>query len=280
MQTNWKGLIGAFLRVLIAAGRPESTVALRRNQLTFMARMLGDVPQDVTEDDLVEWFAAQNWKRETRRSYRSAARGFFAWAHGAGHIPNNPAAKLRPIAMDKPAPKPAPDPIWVGAVAVADARTRLMLKLAAELGLRRGEVARAHTRDLHQLGDGPVLIVHGKGSKERMVPVSAGLATLIELGAAGHTAGASPSGWLFPGETDGHLSPMWVGELCSRVLSGVWTMHSLRHRAATRAYRGTRNLRAVQVLLGHSSISTTERYLAVDDSEVRAAMIAAGADVT
>jgi integrase len=41
------------------------------------------------------------------------------------------------------------------------------------------------------------------------------------------------------------------------------------------AYRGTRNLRAVQVLLGHASIATTERYVAVDDSEIRAAMVAA-----
>jgi site-specific recombinase XerD len=50
---------------------------------------------------------------------------------------------------------------------------------------------------------------------------------------------------------------------------------TFRHRFATRAYRGTRNLRAVQVLLGHSSIATTERYVAVDDSEIRAAMVAA-----
>jgi integrase/recombinase XerC len=48
------------------------------------------------------------------------------------------------------------------------------------------------------------------------------------------------------------------------------------HSFATRTRRGTRNLRAVQVLLGHSSIATTERYCAVDDSEIRAAMEAAG----
>jgi integrase/recombinase XerC len=54
-----------------------------------------------------------------------------------------------------------------------------------------------------------------------------------------------------------------------------WIMHTLRHRFSSRAYRGTRNLRAVQVLLGHSSIATTERYCAVDDDEIRAAMEAA-----
>jgi integrase len=52
-------------------------------------------------------------------------------------------------------------------------------------------------------------------------------------------------------------------------------MHKLRHRFATRAYRGSGNLRAVQVLLGHSSVATTERYTAVDDDLIRAAMMSA-----
>jgi site-specific recombinase XerD len=50
-----------------------------------------------------------------------------------------------------------------------------------------------------------------------------------------------------------------------------YAMHTLRHRFATRAYRGSRNLRSVQTLLGHASIATMERYTAVDDDEVRAA---------
>jgi site-specific recombinase XerD len=82
-------------------------------------------------------------------------------------------------------------------------------------------------------------------------------------------------GWLFPNGSGGHLSPWMVGQLVARVLPAQWTMHTLRHRFASRAYRGTRNLRAVQVLLGHASIATTERYTAVDDSEIRAAMTAA-----
>jgi len=52
-------------------------------------------------------------------------------------------------------------------------------------------------------------------------------------------------------------------------------MHALRHTFASRAYRGTRNLRAVQMLLGHASIATTETYCAVNDDEVRATAMAA-----
>jgi site-specific recombinase XerC len=58
-----------------------------------------------------------------------------------------------------------------------------------------------------------------------------------------------------------------------------YTMHTLRHRFGTRAYRGSRNLRAVQELLGHASIATTERYTAIDDDEIRAAAMAAAAEL-
>jgi site-specific recombinase XerD len=63
--------------------------------------------------------------------------------------------------------------------------------------------------------------------------------------------------------------------MVSRVLPDGLTMHTLRHRFASKAYRGTRNLRAVQQLLGHATIATTERYTAVDDDEMRAAAMAA-----
>jgi site-specific recombinase XerD len=118
--------------------------------------------------------------------------------------------------------------------------------------------------------------VHGKGQKQRTVPLSDGLAELIRCGAVGHTPGMPERGWLFPRWPEGgHLTPQYVGLLVARALPDQWTMHTLRHRFSSRAYRGTRNLRAVQMLLGHASIATTERYVAVDDSEMRAAMVAA-----
>jgi integrase len=85
-------------------------------------------------------------------------------------------------------------------------------------------------------------------------------------------------GYLFPGDDDGHLSARYVGKLMAGALPDHSTAHTLRHRFATRAYRGTRNLRAVQALLGHSSVATTERYTAVDDDEIRAAMMSAAGD--
>ena len=79
------------------------------------------------------------------------------------------------------------------------------------------------------------------------------------------------TGHLFPGQCDGHLSVVYVGQLISSLMPAGYTMHTLRHRMATRAYRGSRNLRAVQTLLGHASVATTQRYCACDDDEVRAA---------
>ena len=119
------------------------------------------------------------------------------------------------------------------------------------------------------------LLVHGKGGKKRVVPISDSLAQAIRRGPAGHTPGAPADGWLFPARDNGPVTAQYVGQLVADALPDNWTMHTLRHRFATRAYRGTRNLRAVQVLLGHESIATTERYCAVDDSEIRAAMVAA-----
>ena len=60
-----------------------------------------------------------------------------------------------------------------------------------------------------------------------------------------------------------------MGELISALMPDGWTMHKLRHRYASRGYARTRNLRAVQLALGHASVATTERYTMVTSDEVR-----------
>lgn len=77
-----------------------------------------------------------------------------------------------------------------------------------------------------------------------------------------------PAGYAFPGND--HLSPRWVGKLVADAMPDAWTMHSLRHRFATRAYAVDRDVFAVQELLGHASPTTTRAYVLVDRKRLRA----------
>lgn len=275
----WAPLINDYLLSQAAAGRPRTTLGTRRSHLARMARELECQPDEVTGDTLERWFGRQrNWQIETRRSYRNTLRSFFGWAHSRGHLPTNPSTALPKVKARKPAPRPTPEPVWSAALnaaeGLADGRVAIMLRLASH-GLRRGEVAQVHTDDLTPGGGGWLLRVHGKGDKVRTIPISDETAALVARGPHAHSPWLARAGWLFPGADGGHLSARWVGRLCARIMPDVWTMHSLRHRCATRAYRGTRNLRAVQQLLGHESVATTEAYTFVDDDEVRSAMMAA-----
>ena len=181
------------------------------------------------------------------------------------------ADELPKIREHRGAARPAPETVWRPAVIAAPPRVALMLRLAAQAGLRRGEIARVHGRDLLDGVDGAMLLVHGKGGKQRVIPISDPLADQIR------TAG---NGWLFPSTRTpgGHITPEWVGEACADALPAGDTMHTLRHRYATAVFRGSRNLRGVQVFLGHASLAVTERYCAIDDSEVRAAAMTAAID--
>ena len=142
----------------------------------------------------------------------------------------------------------------------AGTRERLMLRLAAECGLRRAEVAQVHSRDVVEDLGGWSLVVHGKGSRERVVPLPVSVG--VELRALGR-------GYAFPGDDHGHLSPRWVGTLISRLLPEGYTMHSLRHRFATRAYAVDRDVFTVQELLGHASPATTRVYVQLPNDSKR-----------
>lgn len=273
---HWKTILDDYLDGLAAAGYPATTRATRSAHLRRIARGIGVAPEDVTGASLNKFFAAQkHWARETRRGYRNSCVSFFGWAHVQGRILTNPALELPSVKASPPAPRPAPDRVYREAMMAATPREMLMLRLADELGLRRGEVAQVSTADLDEGFDGYELVVHGKGGKLRTLPVPDELGDEIARGPAGHTPGAPEEGWLFPNLTGGHLSAPHVGKICSRVMPGFWTMHKLRHRFATKALRGTRNILAVRDALGHASVATTQLYTATDMSEVRAAVMAA-----
>lgn len=139
-----------------------------------------------------------------------------------------------------------------------------MVRLSAELGLRRAEVAAINRADLTYDHTGAGwLEIHGKGDKPRMVPLADDLARAVD-------GTDDPGGWLFPNGHGGHLSPAHVGKLVAAALPAGVTMHQLRHRFATLAYATSHDLFAVQRLMGHSSPTITQRYVATGNERLRA----------
>lgn len=264
----WGRAVDGWVRWLQAADRPRTTIALRKYQMTRLAEHHRG-PWGVDENDLLEFLTNPNWATETRRSYRSALRSFYGWAHASGKIKKNPAALLPPIRAKEPKARPTPEPVLQLALDTADARQRLMILLGAKQGLRRGEISRCHTSDLIEDLAGYSLLVHGKGRRERVIPLLDEVAKLIK---------ALPAGWVFPSsqrhghQGTGHISPYWVGRLVRRCLIDAWTTHTLRHRFVTVTYRGTRDIHVVQKLAGHARPETTQRYILMDDDGMRAAL--------
>lgn len=258
VPAEWALAVDGWLASLRAAGHPETTVDTRRQHLHFLARRIGHPPAEVTAELLERWCSEQQWAQETRRARYTSYRLFWKWAKSLGL--RNVAKHLPRVKPEQGIARPAPDRVYMKAIMRSDVRTRLMLRLAAEIGLRRGEIAVIHSDDMIDDLVGWSLLVHGKGRKERVVPLTDGIAReLLEL----------PDGWAFPGRIDGHLSPRRVGELATDVLDGVWTLHTLRHRFATRTYQIDHDVFAVQQLLGHASAETTRRYVSTDRSRLR-----------
>jgi integrase/recombinase XerC len=213
----------------------------------------------------VTFCGEQVWSLSTRRSRRMSYQSFYAWAKRSKRVKRSPAKNLPRVRATKPEPRPLPEPMYDAAMLRADDRVRLILRMAHDAGMRRAEIAVAHSSDLEQDLVGWSLRVHGKGGKTRTVPLTPRLAfDLLALGA----------GYFFAGDIDGHLSPRRVGELATDALPGEWTLHTLRHSFASRAYGVNQDVFAVQDLLGHASAETTRGYVFVPKDNLRSTVYA------
>lgn len=266
-DTRWTAELAPFTDWLVASGRPASTIYLRTYHVRRFWVEHNLEPYAVTLDDLIGHLATSSWSANTRRSVRSSLRAFYHWAYLTGRMDADPSSLIPSVHAPPGKPRPATDAAVNAGLVTADPRVRLMVRIGAHAGLRCCEIAKVHTRDVFADLVGYSLRVLGKGNKERIVPLSDDLATEIL---------AHPDGYLFPGQIDGHLSASYVSKLISRALPKGITAHPLRHRFASRAFRGSGyNLRAVQELLGHASIATTQIYTAVDDDDLRRAAMSA-----
>lgn len=270
-----QGEIESWRTWLRAVGRPETTIVQRTYHAERAFREIHLDPWQVTTEHLVRWLASKTWKPNTRRSYRASLRAFYNWAQATGRRADNPASAIPAITVPRGMPRPTPEEVYRAALATAEPRVRLMIRLAAGHGLRRGEISGVRREHVVTTVDGHALVVTGKGGHVRMVPLAPDLAAdLLALA----------PGWAFPststrgGRAGTHLTPAHVGKLVSAALPDAWTCHTLRHRCGTVAYQlGGRDLRAVQELLGHAKPETTALYTQVSPNAVRDAVLAAAA---
>lgn len=292
----WVVAIAAFRSYLRSADRSDGTIRLRTYYVSRFAAHVTRTDPDHSEpfagvdaggvgvDQLTEWLANPGWGPETRKSARAGVIAFYRWAARTGRLPGpNPAADLDRIAVPKRLPRPTPDDVLVAALLTASDRDRLALKLAGYAGLRRAEIAKVHPDHFDWQLD--KMLVRGKGGRERWVPVHPELGFDVRAELARRESGKTGTGWryqvdgittgdyLFPGQRGGHMTPNAVGKLLKRLLAGHWTGHTLRHRFATVALRVSKDLRAVQELMGHASPDTTAIYTEVSEDAKRSAVL-------
>lgn len=261
----WRKSIEGWTDTIKAAGLSAQTIKSRRYKMAHLAALLmPSGPEDVTTEQIVQAFARQQWKPETRKAYRNTISSFFRWLHKSGRRADDPSLDVPRVKKPHAHPRPCPDRYITAAMQKATPSEKLMVRLGAECGLRRGEIARVHSDDVVADSAGHSLIVRGKGDKQRIVPLPDDLANTV----------METKGYLFPGRFGGHVEESYIGDHISRLLPDGYAAHTLRHRFATTAYAATHDLFVVAELLGHESVETTEHYVAMPDGRLREATAA------
>jgi integrase/recombinase XerC len=252
--------------------------------LTFLTRHLGGAPKlaDLKTLSTTDIRAFMASRRNDGAGSRTLARGIagirslIRFLEKEGNANGAALRAIRPPRQKKTLPKALlvtaarnvvdvenslDDEPWIAArnAAVLALCYGAGLRISEALGLRRGEAP----------SGGDTLRIKGKGGKERMVPVlpavSAAIASYLER--CPYTPG--PSAPLFLGARGGPLNPRLVQRALEKMRSALGlpdtaTPHALRHSFATHLLANGGDLRAIQELLGHASLSTTQIYTAVD----------------
>lgn len=244
-----------------------------------------DVGRDGIERYLIHC-AAQGLALSTRARRLSSIKGLFRFAYEEGWRAENPAIRIKGPGRQKRLPKTLEieevDRL-IGAAAetgrsAADrVRNACLTELLYATGMRVSELVSLPVAAAK--GDPRMLLIRGKGGKERMVPLSAparaALADWIAVRAAAEDPRA-PSRFLFPSRGKaGHLTRHRFFTLIKEIAGAAGidpakvTPHTLRHAFATHLLAGGADLMAIQALLGHADVSTTEIYTHVLDQRLR-----------
>lgn len=235
------------------------------------------------------WLASlvQQGKSRSTISRRTASiRSFTAWAYRRGYLDSDPGLLVTSARGDQKLPQVQTPSDTAELLSYAATRAReenspaairdwAILETIYATGIRVSEVCSLDTTSIDQ--QGMTLRVIGKGNKERVVPFTrACLSALQAWLSHGRPSLAIPEAGraLFVGDKGRRIDPRVIRAMIHRMCAqaGVRDLapHALRHTAATHILAGGADLRAVQEMLGHSSLQTTQRYTHVDAQRLSA----------
>lgn len=269
------------------AASPHTLRAYRRDLASFFLFLTGHLGHPASLSDIGAltladfrgWLARETKDgagATTRARHLSAVRAFFRWMDRAGIVHNPVISHVRSPKLPRKLPRVlAPAQATEAAldsVASQDEewitrRDRALFTLLYGCGLRIDEALRLDCGDLPRDGE---LRVLGKGRKERMVPVLPVVQDVLNLYLAARPGTPDKDAPLFLGSRGGRLH-QGVAQRQMRILRRAMnlpeslTPHALRHSFATHILLGGADIRVIQELLGHASLSTTQRYIDFDD---------------
>ena len=279
MTPDDRALVDRFLDMMAAeAGSSPHTLAAYRNDLERAAESLGSLGQ-ASADDLSRLGAAWAELAPATLARRSASlRRFFGFLIDDGLRGDDPSATLPRPRLERPLPRilesgevqrmfeAAEERAASGEPAAV--RNLTLLELLYGSGLRATELV-SLPRGAVRPGQ-PFLMVRGKGSKERLVPISSRAEAAV-----GRWLELVPGGtlWLFPSGKS-HLSRVRLFQIVRAMAADAGiapervSPHVLRHAFATHLLSGGADLRVLQSLLGHADIATTQIYTHVDSARL------------
>lgn len=255
---------------------------------------LESMPKSAVEDYLVSC-EAEGLSKATRARRLSAIRQLFRFAHDEGWRSDNPALRISGPGASQRLPKTlSHDEVdrlldasrTKGRTLGERLRNTTLMELLYATGMRVSELVGLPVSAAR--GDPKMILVRGKGDKERLVPLStptraalcAWLAWRDAEDVRLHALGHRPSKALFPGGgADGHLTRQHFYLVIKdiAVLAGVdptrVTPHTLRHAFATHLLAGGADLRVIQTLLGHADVATTEVYTHVLEDQLKSLVL-------
>lgn len=266
----------------VEKGRSPATVVAYRRDLAALCAWMGERPVtlvDLDEGDLEAYADALRADHAAGSVARalSAVRGWLGFLTEEGVIAADPSARLatgrRPRGLPKPISEEAAARL-IDAIpedSAVDRRDRALLELLYGTGARVSEAVGLRVEDLDF--DEELVTVTGKGSRQRLVPMGrslrAALGAYLGPGGRAELARQSRSSRLFLNARGGPLSRQGVDlvvrkrALAAGVSPSTVSAHVLRHSCATHMLAHGADVRVVQELLGHASISTTQVYTAV-----------------